>query len=464
MSILRPFLPRVSRGSAPSPSRRPRHGSTRTGISAALAAVLASAGILGAAPIAAGNPATGSADTGSAAAAPFYTPPASITDSPGAVLRHEPMPLLLQIPGLPGSWPGSGTRVLYTSRTDSNTPVAVSGTLIQPTAPWRGSGERPTVVLGPGTVGQGDQCAPSRMFSTGGQIDLSKPSAMANYEIGAAYAWASLGVRVFVTDYVGLGTPGVHTYVNRAEEGHAMLDGARAALELAGAPADAPVGFWGYSQGGGAAASAAELAASYAPELAVKGSYAGAPPADLGAVLRQIDGTFIVGAIGYALNGFIERHPDLKDDALARLRPEGVAASNLLKNQCILDSALTFGFQKTSMWTRDGRPLFDHLMEIPRAMEVLDAQRIGRLRPSAPVLIAAGTGDDVIPAGQAIQLGRDWCAQGADVRMIVDRTPPILPRSAIGHTLPLATTGIPAYGFLMDRFNGAPVSSDCGRF
>ena len=58
----------------------------------------------------------------------------------------------------------------------------------------------------------------------------------------------------------------MHTYVNRLSEGHAMPDGARAAMQLPDTSLDhhGPVAFWGYSQGGGAAASAAELAASYA--------------------------------------------------------------------------------------------------------------------------------------------------------------------------------------------------------
>jgi hypothetical protein len=80
------------------------------------------------------------------------------------------------------------------------------------------------------------------------------------------YAAASaMGVRVIVTGLIGLGTPGQHTYVNHTEEGHAALDAARAGLAFADAPADSPIAFYEYSRGGGAAARAAEHAASYAP-------------------------------------------------------------------------------------------------------------------------------------------------------------------------------------------------------
>ncbi len=91
------------------------------------------------------------------------------------------------------------------------------------------------------------------------------------------------GYSVAVTDYEGLGTPGSHTYMARASQAHAVLDVVRAAQRL-GNPelvAGGPVALAGYSQGGGASAAAVELAAQYAPELNLKGAYAGAVPADL---------------------------------------------------------------------------------------------------------------------------------------------------------------------------------------
>lgn len=96
-----------------------------------------------------------------------------------------------------------------------------------------------------------------------------------------------------MTDYEGLGTPSMHTYVGRVAEGQAVLDTARAAMRLPGSSLDphGPVAFWGYSQGGGATASAAELASSYAPELHIVSTYAGAPPADLKELLPYADGS-----------------------------------------------------------------------------------------------------------------------------------------------------------------------------
>ena len=189
----------------------------------------------------------------------FYDAIPGDVGDPGSVIRTEPLALA----GAVGGVPGVGTRILYSSTDTHGSKVAVSGSYLEPTAPWSGAGPRPTVVIGPGTQGQGDQCAPSRMFPTAGQLRLAEPgnpsnygagvdSVGVNYESAFAFAFLAQGVRVFVTDYIGLGTPGVHTYVNRAEEAHAMLDGARAARALAQAGDDDPMALWGHSQGGGA--------------------------------------------------------------------------------------------------------------------------------------------------------------------------------------------------------------------
>ncbi|WP_180965740.1 lipase family protein [Corynebacterium xerosis] len=114
------------------------------------------------------------------------------------------------------------------------------------TSPGEHAGQRPTVVVAPGTVGQADKCAPSVTYGElgGGQISQVQPL-------------LGQGFRVVVSDYIGLGAPGVHTYANRLDQGQTFLDAARAGLAIDGLPADSPVAFWGYSQGGGATASAA---------------------------------------------------------------------------------------------------------------------------------------------------------------------------------------------------------------
>ena len=388
-----------------------------------------------------------------AQAANFYTPPAKFSSTAGSIIRSEASPLLLQIPGIPNQWPGTAKRIMYTSTYQDGKPAAVTGTVVEPTAPWRGKGPRPTVVLGPGTVGQGDQCAGSRLMNLPLAIDPSKPSLALNYSGLEMNLLLLNGVRVALTDYIGMGTPGIHTYVNRLESGHAMLDAGRAALKLAGAPANAPVALSGYSQGGGAAASAAELASTYAPDLNIKATYAGAPPADLSKVIDQIDGTFIVGGIGYAINGLEARYPSLKTVVNKETNAYGRASLKRLETQCIADTGLSFGFSRTSQWTRSGKPLSAVINAYPDVKKVVDEQRIGRLKPNAPVLLEGGINDDVIPYGQVAQLYKDWRGYGAQVQMVSNGLPPIFPGLIINHALPMVLTLLPATNFLLTELN-----------
>ncbi|WP_345029988.1 lipase family protein [Kutzneria kofuensis] len=92
-----------------------------------------------------------------------------------------------------------------------------------------------------GTQGLGDDCAPSYHLRTRHRSGDRLPRA------GDAQGYA-----VALTDYEGLGTPGTHTYAVSRSEGHALLDVARAASKVdgAGISPTAPVGVFGYSQGG----------------------------------------------------------------------------------------------------------------------------------------------------------------------------------------------------------------------
>ncbi|MFE3546413.1 lipase family protein [Nocardia sp. NPDC059177] len=394
----------------------------------------------------------------------FYTPPASFAETPGSVIRTASMPILQAVPGVTG-WPVPAQRVLYTSLTQDDEPVAVSGVYIEANRPWSGAGERPTVIIAPGTTGQGDQCAISKAFPLGMYIDPANPSLSANQELASAAVWNALGARVFVTDYIGMGTPGVHTYVNRVEQAHAVLDAARAANTLSGTGPDTPLALWGYSQGGGATAAATELAPQYAPELNVRGTWAGGPTADLTAVIDEIDGALIAGVIGMAVNGFIARYPDLRGELDSRLSPTGAALLDEAAVSCIADVIFKHPFVRTTDMTIDHRPIMQHLLEVPAAREILAAQRIGNLRPPTPVLITSGINDDTVPYGQARQLAVDWCDQGATVTFRSNTLPPILPGATIpNHFGPQIIDGYGpdnAFQYLLDRFADKPLPEGC---
>ncbi|MFJ6955229.1 lipase family protein, partial [Micromonospora aurantiaca (nom. illeg.)] len=191
----------------------------------------------------------------------FYHPPADLPATNGTLIRTEPLPLGLSIPGLDGRpMPGTATRLMYRSTDSNGRAVGVTGAYIEPSAAWRGTGPRPLVAVASGTMGQGDQCAPS--FALQHPLTLTGDTLSVGYEALAIYRLLATGAAVVVTDYVGLGaTDRLHTYVNRLDEGRALLDAARAARTVPGASVTdrSRVGLYGYSQGGGASAAAAEL-------------------------------------------------------------------------------------------------------------------------------------------------------------------------------------------------------------
>lgn len=82
-------------------------------------------------------------------------------------------------------------------------------------------------------------------------------------------------------------------------------------------------------------------------------------------------------------------------------------------------------------------------------MKILEENRIGKLKPNAPVFIEGGRNDDVIPYGQVRELAQNWKALGADVRFVSNETPPILPKTIVNHVVPMLTTLLPGLEFLM---------------
>jgi hypothetical protein len=97
-------------------------------------------------------------------------------------------------------------------------------------------------------------------------------------------------------------------------------------------------------------------------------------------------------------------------------------------------------------------------------MDFLERQRIGRLTPTTPVRVLSPVNDDVVPGAQSRQLGRDWCAQGVAVDMVIDHTPPVAPGLVINHALPMLSQLGNTVQYLADRIDGRPAPSNCGTY
>ncbi|WP_298182436.1 lipase family protein [Saccharomonospora sp.] len=371
----------------------------------------------------------------------FYTPPSPLpAGDPGDLLKHEPGEFYLDPVKL--IEPDADVhRLMYLSSDTHGAPNAVTGTLLVPERKWRGEGARPLVSYAPGTQGVGDDCAPSKKLALG-----------LEYEGPFVTGLLALGYAVVVTDYEGLGTPGMHTYVNRAAEAHAVLDAARAAQRVPDADlsADSPVVLAGYSQGGGASAAAAELIDEYAPELDVKGAYAGAPPANLAEVAPVLDRHYAAGFLGFSLLSLDAAYDEINLNDV--VNDEGRRLMDGLAEACTEDAILKYAFMDTSDLTKDGRALEEYLDEEPYASVVAE-QRIGQRAPDVPVFVLHSKLDDIVPYNQGRQMAVDWCEQGGTVQFTTSYVP-----SHIGGMLRAYPQAV---GWMAGMLNGEKPRNNC---
>lgn len=340
-------------------------------------------------------------------------------------------------------------RILYTSTNERGQIVPVSGAIY----PARGKSDtsgtsyagnrKGTVVLAPGTRGMGDQCAPSAARSMLVRVEGS--SANVNYEAPIAQRLADEGYQVVVTDYIGLGTPGVHTYLNRVDQGHAVIDAARATTSP-----NEKVFFYGYSQGGGATAAAGELQPDYAPELNLVGIFAGAPPADPETMLTQGNPATLEPVTAMVIASYAYSYPDFRaaigehTTAQANRYLAAVAASCL---------AETTGSSAPLERLAPGAPSLSELaLGDPRITRALRLNRLGTVPVRAPILIAQSPQDNVVPYAQGRQLADDYLALGSPVTFLSVPLSDASSRAGLGHVAPAVTHSGEVIRWMNERF------------
>lgn len=367
--------------------------------------------------------------------------PEKIEGTPGDIIKSAHSNFALGIPLV--DWAGStATRVAYVSTNEDGSTAPVTGTVLTPTAPWKGAGPRPLVTIAPGTQGAGDAFAPGKLLPYGVEYE-GLPVAQA-----LARGW-----NVALTDLPGLGTPAPHTYMNRVMQGNATLDMARAAenLEIPGIDSNTPVTTFGYSQGGGSSATALELQPTYAPELNLVTGYAGGVPADLHSVAKQVDKSPLTGVLGYTVNGFLYTEPQLEPLVDELLNDKGMRFLEQTKDECIVQSRLRHGNKDSRTFTKTGE-LFGEILESEPIRSVIDKQFIGNLPPTVPVYVGHGTNDDTILVEQSRRMARMWCEAGTPVNYQEQNIP--LGPPLTNHFFPMFTNLTPAMVWMEKVING----------
>ncbi|EEY77438.1 hypothetical protein HMPREF0012_00307 [Acinetobacter calcoaceticus RUH2202] len=128
------------------------------------------------------------------------------------------------------------------------------------------------VVWEHGTVGVGDSCAPSNSTIN------PRFKILADTLLAAGYV-------IVAPDYEGLGTKGIHPYLNLASEAKSALAAVKAAKDHYGTQLNGDWMSVGQSQGGQASIGTAEYANT---DASYKGAVAGAPASSLGTIILDV--------------------------------------------------------------------------------------------------------------------------------------------------------------------------------
>ncbi|MEU6896268.1 alpha/beta fold hydrolase [Streptomyces sp. NPDC046557] len=361
-----------------SPGRGLLPGRTSGPLSAAVAAVVVAVAGGCASPHPAAHPAAGDVPPPAVALVgdTYRVPEPLPSGTPGALIAatdHGPDARL------------AGARrwtALYHSTNAHGADVPVSGTvLLPPGAPPQGGW--PVVSWGHGTTGVADACAPSQLPDLG--------SGAYTQELGALLR---AGYAVTASDYPGLGTPGMHTYLVGADEGNAVADIVTAAHQLV--PGLGRVWFAvGHSQGGQAALFAAHAAHPPGGQR-LGGVVAVAPASHLEVMLAGVKASHVPGELSFALYSLAGLAATDRTDASLSLR-------SLLGNEAATTaSRVLAGCITTSDQVLNG---LDTEKTLPLSADQL--QRIGermgaygdpdRAQIPVPALIIQGKADQDVP-------------------------------------------------------------------
>ena len=315
----------------------------------------------------------------------FYDPPADVPRKPGSLLRSEPLEDVILPAGVKG-W-----RILYATTVDDNTPATAVAIVFAPTD--SSAGPRPVIAWEHGTTGLLQKCMPSLLSTPSKGVPERDRIIMAGWVVVA-------------TDYSFAEKGGPHPYLIGEGEARAALDSVRAARQISGLTLDQRMVVWGYSQGGHAALWTGIIGPRYAADLEIRGVAAIAPAANIKKIFAmnvEIDKRF--GP--YLAQSYSRFYPDIKFEQA--VRPEALDGAREIVNLCDFlppedperIEALATTFKGSALATSSNKALQARL-----------EQNTANGPIQAPVVIAQGLSDNVVPPSATGAYVEERCAAG----------------------------------------------------
>lgn len=367
-------------------------------------------------------------DQRQAALQPFYETTKIKPGQPGDLIRHEAIDISVPY--------GKAYRILYHSELSDGTPTIVSGMVFIPNNKPATTDVSPIVAWAHGTIGMGEQCAPSR---------TTQPTA----NIGGLSQLLQSGFIITATDYYGLGTEGTERYLIGTDESRDVLNSIRAARQFPQTQASNRFALWGHSQGGHAVLFAANEAKAYAPELELVAVAAAAPAAELPTLMQQEYKTAVPWVIGpeiavawplvyktLPLNGV------LTNAALQNYHRLAYECTNTSGIEAIVRNTFDEWF-----FARDPNtnPIWRQALEDQTPQPILDT----------PLLIVQGLADTIVLPNTTALFAKKSCDAGSNLTItwLADVT----------HLQTAKIAGPSVASWLEKRFQGLPAENTCNQ-
>lgn len=335
---------------------------------------------------------------GCPASDPFYKAPSNLaTRANGTLVGMRPATIAQGGPSGRAAY-----TISYRSEDSFGAPVLDTATVILPSAGYSGSGGTPLVSFQYPIDSLGGQCAPSYALAHGTNANVSGES-------GDVQTLLDQGYAVVASDFDGP----AEQFIASQQEGHAVLDGIRAAESLPGSGLSRAtrVALDGYSGGAHATGWAQELAASYAPDLRIIGAAEGGTPADLTATGKYLDGTAFFGLDFLSTGGLARAFPG--DGITSHLNAAGRTAFASASTECVNQGVAAYPYGHFDSYTTQ-----PDLIDSPPLQALLTHEKLGQSAPHFPLLSYHAYNDEIVPFTQDVKLVEYYCAHNVPVDFV----------------------------------------------